>query len=54
MGEISGRGACRHPDGAIRMLASALTVFAADAHLHRRGRTCSSPTYGVLPVPGEA
>lgn len=54
MGEISGRGACRHPDGAIRMLASALTVFAADAHLHRRGRTCSSPIYGVLPVPGEA
>jgi NADH:ubiquinone oxidoreductase subunit F (NADH-binding) len=39
-GQISGRGACRHPDGAVRMAASALTAFAADAHAHARRRTC--------------
>lgn len=39
-GQISGRGACRHPDGAVRMAASALTTFAADAHAHTRQRRC--------------
>jgi NADH:ubiquinone oxidoreductase subunit F (NADH-binding) len=39
-GQISGRGACRHPDGAVRMAASALTAFAADAHAHARRRPC--------------
>jgi len=53
MGEISGRGACRHPDGALRMLTSALTVFGEDVHRHRRGRTCDAPTFAILPVPGE-
>lgn len=54
LGEIAGRGACRHPDGAVRMLASALLVFDADLRRHRRGRTCDAPTFAVLPVPGEA
>jgi len=53
MGEISGRGACRHPDGALRMLTSALAVFGDDVHRHRRGRTCDAPTFAILPVPGE-
>lgn len=53
MGEIPGRGACRHPDGALRMLASALTVFGEDVRRHRRGRTCDAPTFAILPVPGE-
>jgi NADH:ubiquinone oxidoreductase subunit F (NADH-binding) len=39
-GQIAGRGACRHPDGAVRMAASALRAFAADAHTHARRRTC--------------
>ena len=39
-GQISGRGACRHPDGAVRMAVSALTAFAADAHAHARRRPC--------------
>jgi len=51
--EISGRGACRHPDGAIRMLASALDVFDADVHRHRRGRTCDARLYDVMPMPEE-
>jgi NADH:ubiquinone oxidoreductase subunit F (NADH-binding) len=55
-GQISGRGACRHPDGAVRMAASALTAFAADAHSHARRRSCLASPRGrqqtaVLPVP---
>jgi NADH:ubiquinone oxidoreductase subunit F (NADH-binding) len=37
-GEIRGRGACHHPDGAIRMVSTALEVFADDVAAHRRGR----------------
>ncbi|MDT4903000.1 MAG: hypothetical protein QOH52_1016 [Pseudonocardiales bacterium] len=36
--EIKGRGACGHPDGAVRMVGSALEVFADDVAAHRRGR----------------
>lgn len=36
--ELSGRGACRHPDGAVGMLASALRVFDEDFFAHERGR----------------
>jgi NADH:ubiquinone oxidoreductase subunit F (NADH-binding) len=39
-GVITGRGACRHPDGAVQMAASALTTFAADARAHAAGRPC--------------
>ncbi|MBI1376369.1 MAG: hypothetical protein GC157_02635 [Frankiales bacterium] len=53
MSEISGRGACRHPDGAIRMLASALDVFSDDVSRHRRGRTCDASLYAVMPLPKE-
>jgi len=38
---VVGRGACRHPDGAVRMAASALSVFAADAAAHAAGRPCA-------------
>jgi NADH:ubiquinone oxidoreductase subunit F (NADH-binding) len=36
--EVTGRGACRHPDGAARFLASALEVFAGEIDGHRAGR----------------
>jgi len=42
--EVAGRGACHHPDGAIRMLGSALQVFADDLPAHRssrRNRRCT-------------
>lgn len=50
--EISGRGGCHHPDGAIGMLASALTVFADDVAAHAAGRPCMGIGHSaVLPVP---
>jgi NADH:ubiquinone oxidoreductase subunit F (NADH-binding) len=41
--EIRGRGACHHPDGAVRFVESALRVFAADIESHRRGRCVARP-----------
>jgi NADH:ubiquinone oxidoreductase subunit F (NADH-binding) len=40
LGVVAGRGACAHPDGAVRLAASALTVFAADVAAHEAGRPC--------------
>jgi hypothetical protein len=40
LGSIAGRGACRHPDGAVRMAASALAAFAPDASTHAAGHPC--------------
>jgi NADH:ubiquinone oxidoreductase subunit F (NADH-binding) len=37
---VAGRGACAHPDGAVRFAASTLAVFAADAEEHAAGRPC--------------
>jgi NADH:ubiquinone oxidoreductase subunit F (NADH-binding) len=55
-GQITGRGACHHPDGAVRMAASALQTFGADADAHARRRTCLAAQRGRphapdLPVP---
>ena len=55
-GVISGRGACHHPDGAVRMATSAVRTFGADAHAHARRRPCLSAHRGrqqtaMLPVP---
>ncbi|MDT7708833.1 MAG: hypothetical protein QOG20_4440 [Pseudonocardiales bacterium] len=50
---IPGRGACAHPDGAVRFAAGALRVFAADVARHAQGVPCAwatSPSW--LPVPG--
>jgi NADH:ubiquinone oxidoreductase subunit F (NADH-binding) len=39
-GQIEGRGACRMPDGAVRLLRSALEVFAGDVWDHLDGGGC--------------
>ena len=36
-GQLAGRGACKHPDGATALLRSALGVFADDYAAHQRG-----------------
>jgi NADH:ubiquinone oxidoreductase subunit F (NADH-binding) len=41
---IDGRGACRHPDGVVRLVESALAVFAADIANHVRGAPCAAAT----------
>jgi len=48
LGVVHGRGACAHPDGAVRLAASALTVFAHDVHAHAAGRPCA----GIRAVSG--
>jgi NADH:ubiquinone oxidoreductase subunit F (NADH-binding) len=54
-GAVDGRGACRHPDGVVRMVRSALTVFRSDLVAHLGGRPCRGsgrPSLLVLgPVP---
>ncbi|TCO47019.1 NADH:ubiquinone oxidoreductase subunit F (NADH-binding) [Kribbella antiqua] len=52
LGLVPGRGACAHPDGSARFLASALEVFGEDVRLHLDGGGCGRPVLGVLPVPG--
>lgn len=41
--EIRGRGACHHPDGAVRFVESALTVFGHELENHRHGRCTARP-----------
>lgn len=49
---VPGRGACRHPDGAVRLVASALETFADDVAMHRAGRPCDGITAPpFLPIP---
>jgi NADH:ubiquinone oxidoreductase subunit F (NADH-binding) len=38
--EVAGRGACRHPDGAVQLVRSALKVFAPDVRGHADGTPC--------------
>lgn len=51
LGSVAGRGACNHPDGAVRMIASALETFAEDVAEHKAGRPCAGSRRAVLPVP---
>ena len=52
-GDIEGRGACRHPDGAVRLLRSALSVFGDDVERHLSGPPCGGAhSEPFLSVPG--
>lgn len=56
-GQLAGRGACKHPDGATGMLRSALQVFAQDFAAHQQRRCLVTPLVRRQPfeaIPQEA
>jgi len=50
-GLVEGRGACRHPDGTVRLVRSALEVFASELDQHILGRCAASSSRPFLPLP---
>jgi NADH:ubiquinone oxidoreductase subunit F (NADH-binding) len=53
-GLLPGRGACHHPDGSVRFVASALTVFGAEIGRHARGQCSGTQPAPFLPIPAAA
>ncbi len=49
LGQVDQRGGCAHPDGAVRLVRSALRVFGAELSEHAAGRCRGAGS--VLPVP---
>lgn len=52
LGLVPGRGACSHPDGAARFVASGLQAYAEDLARHEHGSGCGRPVLGALPLGG--
>jgi NADH:ubiquinone oxidoreductase subunit F (NADH-binding) len=48
--DVNGRGACRHPDGAVRFIVSALSVFADELEGHFGHGRCRWDRRRVLPL----
>jgi NADH:ubiquinone oxidoreductase subunit F (NADH-binding) len=53
-GLVAGRGACHHPDGTVRFVRSALTVFRDEITAHELGRCTATSRAPFLPLPGGA
>ena len=50
LADVNGRGACRHPDGAVRFIVSALSVFADELDRHIGRGQCRLDRRRVLPL----
>jgi NADH:ubiquinone oxidoreductase subunit F (NADH-binding) len=50
-GLVEGRGACHHPDGTVRFVRSALTVFAPELSRHEKGQCSATSRRPFLPLP---
>jgi NADH:ubiquinone oxidoreductase subunit F (NADH-binding) len=50
-GQIERRGACHHPDGSMRLVRSALTVFEEELWRHEQGMCVASNDRAFLPLP---
>ena len=48
---LSGRGACKHPDGAARLAASALSAFAPDVRRHLQSGPCPAALHAPALLP---
>jgi len=48
---VEGRGACHHPDGTVRFVRSALTVFEPEIQRHARGHCSATDRRPFLPLP---
>jgi NADH:ubiquinone oxidoreductase subunit F (NADH-binding) len=48
---MEGRGACKHPDGVARFVASSLRVFESEITLHRHRGPCAARGAPLLPTP---
>ena len=51
LGMMEGRGACKHPDGVTRFVASGLRVFSEEIVRHRRHGPCPESRERILPTP---
>jgi len=52
-GLVTGRGACHHPDGTVRLVRSALRVFAPEIDHHAHGYCTAASSQPFLPLPAE-
>lgn len=50
-GLVERRGACHHPDGSMRLVRSALTVFEDELRRHERGSCVATTNRPFLPLP---
>lgn len=49
--QVAGRGACAHPTGAVRLVASALDVFAGEIRHHLSGVCTAASSEPLVPIP---